>query len=78
MIKIDEDWYQYVTEKCAEAMTALLLESSNPKNNGEYCGCLNCLSRLAVEIVMEELKDESDKFMMEKIHKENMESNNIN
>jgi hypothetical protein len=75
---LDEEWVATMTSECAEAMTLHLLSATNPDGEGNDCGCLTCLARLCVEIVLTRIHDESELQMMQENHKQKVDRRNIN
>lgn len=75
---IDDNWKKYVAELVAEQMTFHLMDAANPQSKNDTCGCLQCLANLAVEIVLSELRENSETEMLKDVHYKNVNDNNVN
>jgi hypothetical protein len=75
---LDKEWVQMVAERCAEAMTLHLLNATNPQCDDDSCACLNCLSKVAIEVVLDSLDEQSEVEMMKAMHNKNIKKNNVN
>jgi len=75
---LDEDMVKSMTSECAEAMTLHLLNATNPENDSDDCGCLTCLARLCVEIVLERIHEEGEAIMAQQKHNQKIDRRNIN
>lgn len=75
---LDNEWRQEVAERCAEAMTLHLLNATNPQSDDDSCGCLTCLSKVVIDIILDSLDEQSDIEMMKSMHNKNIEKNNVN
>lgn len=75
---IDNEWKQEVAEIIAERLTFHLLNVANPKSENELCGCLMCLSHIALDVVIDLMKEESEINMMRNTHDKNIKNNNVN
>lgn len=75
---LDNDWREDVAERIAQEMTLHLLDVANPNSENDLCGCLTCLSKLAIDIVLESLNEQSDRQIMKEMHEKNMKNNNVN
>lgn len=76
---IDKEWRDQTAEKCAEALTMYLLDVTNPQNDDEnLCGCLNCLSKIAIDVFLDELEDQQELQKIKSVHNNNISKNNVN
>ena len=75
---LDNNWREEVAERIAEEMTMHLLDVANPHSDNDLCGCLTCLSKIAIDIVMESLSEQSDVEMLRDMHDKNIKNNNVN
>lgn len=75
---LDNNWKNELAELIAQEMTIHLLDVANPHSENDTCGCLTCLSKIAIDIVLEALSEQSDKEMLKDMHEKNMKNNNVN
>ena len=75
---INDEWRQGLAERIAEEMTLYLLDVTNPNSENDLCGCLTCLSKVAIDVVIESLREESEIHAMRETHEKNMKNNNVN
>jgi hypothetical protein len=75
---INNEWRQEVAEIIAERLTFHLLDVANNNSKNELCGCLMCLSKIAVDVVLDLMREESEINMMRNTHDKNIKNNNVN
>lgn len=75
---LDNNWREDIAERIAEEMTMHLLDVANPHNDNDLCGCLTCLSKIAIDVVMESLVEQSNTQMLKDMHDKNIKNNNVN
>lgn len=75
---LDNEWRQELAERISEEMTFLLLDASNPNGESDVCACLTCLSKIAIDIVMDSLVEKGDEQMLKQMHDNNIKNNNVN
>jgi hypothetical protein len=75
---LDNNWREEVAEHIAEEMTLHLLDVANPNSDNDLCGCLTCLSKLAIDIVLDALNQQADEMMLKDMHDKNIKNNNLN
>lgn len=75
---LDNEWRQGLAESIAEEMTLHLLDVANPNSDNDLCGCLTCLSKIAIDMVMDSLAEKGDEQMLKEMHDNNIKNNNVN